>query len=52
MQAEIVSDYDYNTRMSKTFDDVKRINDHPIENAIKVLNKIEKCIGEEKSDEK
>jgi hypothetical protein len=52
MQAEAVSDYDYITRKSKTFDDVKRMNDHLMENAIKVIDKIEKCIGEEKSDEK
>jgi hypothetical protein len=52
MQAEAVSDYDYLTRMSKTFDDVKRMNDHLMENTLKVIDKIEKCIGEEKSEEK
>ena len=52
MQAEAVSDYDYITRKSKTLDDVKRMDDHLLENAIKVIDKIEKCIGEEKGEEK
>ena len=52
MQAEAVSDYDYITRKSKTFDDIKRMNDHLMENAIKVIDKIEKCIGEEESGQK
>jgi hypothetical protein len=52
MQAEAVSDYDYITRLSKTFDDVKRMNDHLMESALKVIDKIEKCIGEEKGEDK
>ena len=43
---------DYITRKTKTLDDVKRMNDHLMENAIKVIDKIEKCIGEEKSNQK
>ena len=52
MQAEAVSDYDYRTRMSKTLDEVKRMNDHLMENTLKVIDKIEKCIGEERNQEK
>jgi len=51
MQAEAVSDYDYYTRGSKTLDDVKNMNDHLLENTQKIIDKIEKCIGEEKSAE-
>ena len=51
MQAEAVSDYDYYTRGSKTLDDVKSMNDHLLENTQKIIDKIEKCIGEEKSAE-
>jgi hypothetical protein len=52
MQAEAVSDYDYRTRLTKTFDEVKRMNDHLMENTLKVIDKIEVCIGEEKKEEK
>lgn len=47
MQAEAVSDYDYNTRKTKTMDEVKKMNDSLLENTLKVIDKIEKCIGEE-----
>ena len=46
-----MSDYDYYTRGSKTLDDVKNMNDHLLENTQKIIDKIEKCIGEEKSAE-
>lgn len=48
MQAEAVSDYDYRTRMTKNLGEVKEMNDHLIENTLKIVDKIEACIGEEK----
>jgi hypothetical protein len=50
MQAEAINDYAYSIRKTKDFDLIKNMNEHFLEQTQKVIDKIEKCIGEQTED--
>jgi hypothetical protein len=50
MQAEAINDYAYSIRKTKDFELIKNMNEHFLDQTQKVIDKIEKCIGEKTED--
>ncbi len=50
MQAEAINDYAFVIRKTQDFNLIKNMNEHFLEQTQKVIDKIEKCIGEQTED--